>query len=184
MSQACWAEYIGTFKLISGPFNYSSDSLTGSSMAMASPSAGFLKPLNETHQIGMTFDVFFSVTSQSVSLYGLGVVYKYLIKGLGAFSKTESSDITILTSSKWDFYALNSFKRYTYFLGTNKLSETKFDQNGDFFNYDIGIGSSYDIGNHFRAMAELSMTLFSFASSDNRIKFKSTLLSIGIQKEF
>ena len=178
------ANYIGTLKLINGSFKYSSQELQGSSMSIASPSVGVLKPLDERHQIGASFDVFFSVSSQSVSLYGLGIVYKYILKGLGANSINETSDLSISTITKWDFYLLNTFKRYSYFLGSNKLTQTQFDQNGDFFNYDIGFGASYNIGNNLRAVGEISNTLFSLASSDNRIKFKSTLLTFGVQKEF
>ncbi|MDO9184000.1 MAG: hypothetical protein Q7U04_16415 [Bacteriovorax sp.] len=184
LQSPAWASYSTSFKLISGVFQYSSDELSGNSITMGSPSFGFLKSLNEKHQLGGSLEVFFSTTSQSVSLYGFGFVYQYSLIGQGASTATESPDVNISTTTKWNLYLLSTFKRYSYFLGSNKSDETRFDQTGDFFNFDFGTGASYDIGNRLRATAEINTTLFSFASSDNRIKIKSMLVTFGIQKEF
>ncbi len=179
-----WANNIGTFKLINGSFKYSSSQLSGASSSMGSPSVGLLMPVTEVIQIGGSFDIFFNTASQSVSLYGFGLIGKYSFIGQGFLSINEINELKISTATKTEVYLLSSFKRYTYFLGSNKTDETKFDQTGDFFNFDIGLGSSYDIGNRIRINGEVTTTLFSLASSDNRIKFKSTLLSIGLQREF
>jgi hypothetical protein len=179
-----WADTIGTFKLINGTFKYSSAELKGSSSSMGSPSAGFLKSIGDSHQLGGSFDIFFNTLSQSVSLYGFGLIYKYTFKGQGASITNETSEVKFSTASKLEVYLLSSFKRYSYFLGSNKVDETKFDQTGDFFNFDGGIGTSYNIGHQLRALAEVSTTLYSLAASDSRIKFKSTLVSFGLQKEF
>lgn len=179
-----WASYLGTFKLLNGVFKYSSDELSGNASTMGSPSIGFLKPLNERHQLGVSIDIFFNTSAQSVALYGTGLIYKYSIKGLSSYSLSETQDFSISSSTKWEHYLLSTFKRYTYFLGSNKSEESRFDQNGNFFNFDFGLGSSFDVGNRTRITAELSNTFISLASSDNRIKFKSILLSFGLQKEF
>ena len=178
------AESIVWFKILNGTFKYNSKELSGSSTTFGSPSISYLEPISEKHQFGVSLDVFFSTTSQSVSLYGFGLIYKYFFKGQASSIITTSKELQVSTLSKWDSYIFTAFKRYTYYLGSNKIEEDRFDQNGDFFNFDTGIGTSYNIGNSMRVTGDIGATIFSFASSDDRVKFKSVLLAFGLQKEF
>lgn len=181
---AASANYIGIFKLSTGMFKYSSDELTGSSTTIGSPGVGVLKNLDDRHQFGLGFDIFFSFATQSVSLYSIGLLYRYSFTGKSASTVSETPEVSITSNTKGNFYLHSAFKRYTYFLGSNKSEEIRFDQNGDFFNFDLGPGYAYDIGDRTRLSAELSTTLIAFSSSDNRIKFTSMLMIFGIQKEF
>jgi hypothetical protein len=178
------ANYVGAFKLSTGMFKYNSNELTGSSTTIGSPGIGILKNLDDRHQFGLGLDIFFSFATQSVSLYSVGLLYRYSFTGRSTSVINETPDVTITSNTKGNFYLLGAFKRYTYFLGSNKSEEIRFDQNGDFFNLDLGPGYAYDIGDRLRLTAELSSTIIAFSSSDDRIRFTSILLAFGIQKEF
>jgi hypothetical protein len=178
------ASYLAAFKLSTGMFKYNSEALSGSSTTIASPGVAVLKNLNERHQFGLGVDIFFSTTTQSVSLYSIGLLYRYTFTGRSISIQNETADVSFNSNTKGNFFLFGAFKRYTYFLGSNKSEEVRFDQNGDFFNFDLGPGYAYDIGDHMRLSAELSTTLIAFSSSDDRVRFTSILLALGIQKEF
>jgi hypothetical protein len=173
-----------SFKFNNGQIIYDSNLLDGSSISVASPSLGYFHSLNERSQLGLNFDIFFNLNTKSVVLYGLGCQYKYFFWGEAETMKTETPDFTLKTISKWDIYSSLIFKRYSYYLGANKVDETRFDQTGEFYNFDIGIGSSINMNKDLKLFSELNYTLIDLASSDNRIKFKTILFSIGIIKEF
>ncbi len=178
------AQILAGLSFQNGIFQYDSTDLSGSSVTMASPSISLHYGFFDNHLIGANADVHFSPTEENVSLYSVGMNYRYYFHGQGISNEIKINDFRLKTRQKWNSWGQVSLNKYSYFLGTNPSSETKFDQTGDFFNLNFGGGTDYDIGSEYRAFADFSMTLLSFASTDNRVKLRGTLISFGVAKEF
>lgn len=174
----------GSFRLISGTFVYDSEALSGASATIASPSLMLHTTITEKHLIGVNTEIHFNNTTGTTSLYAFGANYRYYFHGVGSYLETNTPELSIKTKTKWSSFFNVAINKYTYFLGKNKVDETRFDQNGSFFNFDLGVGTEYDISSDFRIFTDLNYTLLSFASSDDRVKFKGVLFSVGIMKEF
>lgn len=178
------SDYLVSFKLITGSFSYDSEILTGSATTTASPALMIHIPLTTNHLLGVTSEVHVNSSTKVTSLYAIGINYRYYFQGLGSYKTIETAGLKVQTKRKWSSYYSASFSKYSYFLGSNLVDQDKFDQNGSFFNLDMGAGSEYDIGKDYRVFTEFSYTLLSLASSDDRVRIKGTLVSIGIAKDF
>lgn len=172
------------FKLINGIFSYDSDYLSGTSTSILSPSISYQKDFTNKHQLGIGLDVFFSLSTQSVALYGLDVSYRYFISGDSSSVILRAAKDTVEYKSSVAYFLGADFKRYSYYLGSNKVDETRFDQTGDFFNLDVVIGGTYSRSLKSRYVLEISKTLSAFASSDDRVKFTGLYMSLGFIKDF
>lgn len=173
-----------TFKFINGILSYDSEYLSGSSTTILSPSITFHKDFSQKHQVGIGLDAFLSLSTSSVSLYGLGVGYKYFFSGSSSSTTLLNNKDTVEYKNKLSYFIGADFKRYTYFLGSNKVDEDRFEQTGNFFNLDATFGGTYSNSLRSRYLLEVSRTLAAFASSDDRVKYKGFYLSIGYSKDF
>ncbi len=178
------ADLLASFKLVNGIFTYDSEQLAGSASTFGSPSLVMHWAINPRHLLGITSEVHFNMDNQTTSLYAIGVNYRYYFHGVGTYIESKDTEFKLKTKTKWSSFLTSTLNKYTYFLGSNIVDEDRYEQNGSFFNVDLGIGTEYDIAKEYRVFTDVNYTFFSFASSDDRVKLRGFLFSVGIIKEY
>lgn len=173
-----------SLRIIGGLFTYDSNAVAGKTSTLGSPSIQYHFHVENNLRIGVNYEVHFDVKTQKTSLYGVGISTKYDFFSSSNTSLISNKYFSLSSIPRWKSYFLFLINRYNYYLGKNKAEESRFEQNGNFINIDSGVGLSYSINKNYQTFIEASTTLSSFAGSDDRIKLKSNLLSIGFTKGF
>ena len=173
-----------SFKLTNGLFIYDSNILSGGTTTFGSPFFEFTKPLNLKNQVSASYELHLNITEQTTSLSGIGVRYKYYFHGTGSYKTNRSKNLVIQSRTKWSSFLGTGITKYNYYLGSNSLQETRFEQTGSFYNLNFLAGTEYDIKHSYKVFVDLSYSILSFYSSDDRVKLRGILISTGLSKEF
>lgn len=173
-----------SLRLIAGSFTYDSALINGTTSTIGSPSIQYHIPLNNSLRIGINYEIHLNTTTQTTSLHAIGVSAKYDFYKSSESATIENKNFVLQSFPKWTYYSLLLLNKYTYYLGKNNTEDSRFEQNGDFINLDIGLGVTYTVNQEYKLFTEIGTTISSFAASDDRIKLRSKLLSLGLTRVF
>lgn len=167
-----------SLRAANGSFSYSE--LGTSSTSFFNPDLSWHYFLHPKHSIGLGLDLYFSITAQSVSLFGVRAIYRYYFKGEGQLKQSYSPFVSRASTTRFAYYAGTELKRYSYFLGSNPSKSSGFEQSGTFYNINLDGGVDYRLSKDFELNGELNYSMFSMAGTDNRVVMSAIVIFAGV----
>jgi hypothetical protein len=156
--------------------------LNGSSLSLFNPDISAHYAWDKYSSFGFGADLHFNLEEQTVALFGIRAIYRLYVFGRGYPLHYKSEALWGSSLSNYAIYIGSELKRYNYFLGENPQITTDYEQNGTFYNINLLGGFDYRINHTYEINGEISYTMTSLASTDNRITMNGILYFIGLSR--
>ncbi|OFZ81318.1 MAG: hypothetical protein A2583_10345 [Bdellovibrionales bacterium RIFOXYD1_FULL_53_11] len=159
----------------------------GTSSVMLGVDVAFLYYWNSWLATGAGYRADFDYANYNLPHNGFNFMNRYYFWGQGTWSRVQRGSVISERHDRWAFYLLTELAQRNYFIGSNisKLQET--NQNADssvltgsYLGINVGGGIDFRLSRHFEITFETNYGLYTFASSDDRIKVKGLLFIGGI----
>ena len=126
----------------------------------------------------------FDTQRNILPIYGFDFGSRLYYWGQGTRSLIKIDSTTSERHDLMALYAIGELSSKTFYLGSNPKDAGTTSLTGNFVSLNVGTGLDLRVSRHFELNSELTARLISLSASDNRIRLKAYLLSLGVSYLF